>query len=254
MQWFKLLAFGPSMNTRSFLQDSDPRSKLIFAVTYLSLVACSNDLVSIAFHAIAGLLLICAARLPLAYLWNGLKGLFPLLLALFGYHLLLGDLNNAVILPCKLIFFILTAIVLSATTPPTKLADGLEAIMRPLTLIRFPVQNFAFMISVAFRFIPLFIDEADSMLKSQKVKLARYKGDSFRIKIQSLLQLLVALFVAALRRADQLALAMEARCYLPGNKIRASRLQFSWRDWIIIIFALVLLLIDILLKGAIWER
>lgn len=254
MQWFKLLSLGPSMNRRSFLQDLDPRSKLIFAVTYLSLVACSNDLVSIAFHAIAGLLLICAARLPLTYLWNGLKGLSPLLLALFGYHLLLGDMNNAVILPCKLIFFIITAIVLSTTTPPTKLADGLEAIMRPLTLIRFPVQNFVFMISVAFRFIPLFIDEADSMLKSQKVKLARYKGDSYRIKIQSLLQLLVALFVAALRRADQLAIAMDARCYLPGNKIRASRLQFSWRDWMVLISALVLLLIDILLKGAILER
>ncbi|GIP36088.1 energy-coupling factor transporter transmembrane protein EcfT [Paenibacillus sp. J2TS4] len=254
MQWFRLLPFGPSMNTRSFLQDSDPRAKLIFAATYLYLVTCSNDLVRMVFYATAGFLLVFAARLPLAFLWNGLKGLLPLLLALFLYHLLLGDVNNAVILPCKLVIFIITAIVLSATTPPTKLADGLEAIMRPLTLIRFPVQNFVFMISVAFRFIPLFIDETDSMLKSQKVKHARYKSGSFRIKMQSLLQLLVALFVASLRRADQMALAMDARCYLPGNKIRASRLHFSWRDWMIIISALVLLLIHILLKGAAFER
>jgi energy-coupling factor transport system permease protein len=242
------------MNTRSFLQDLDPRSKLIFAATYLSLVTCSNDLDSMVFYAIAGFIVVFAARLPIAYLWDGLKGLLPLLLSLFFYHMLLGDIKNAVILPCKLIFFIITAIVLSVTTTPTKLTDGLEAIMRPLILIRFPVQNFVFMISVAFRFIPLFIDEADSMLKSQKVKHARYKGESFQTKIQSLLQFLVALFIAVLRRADQLALAMDARCYLPGNKIRASRLQFSWRDWMIIVAAMVLLLIHILLKGAVFER
>lgn len=89
------------------------------------------------------------------------------------------------------------------------------------------------------------------MLKSQKVKHARDQDKRFRTKIQSLLQLLVALLVAALRRADQLALAMDARCYLPGNKIRARRLQFRWRDWMVIFSAMVLLLIDILLKGAI---
>ncbi|MBU5444731.1 energy-coupling factor transporter transmembrane component T [Paenibacillus sp. MSJ-34] len=251
MQWLKLLSLGLSMNTRSFLQDLDPRSKLIFAATYLFLVACSNDLISMVLYAISGFLIVFAARLPLVYLWNGLKGLLPLLLALFCYHMLLGDMKHAAILPCKLIFFILTALVLSATTAPTKLADGLEAVMRPLALIRFPVHHFVFMISVAFRFIPLFVDETDSMLKSQKVKHARDQDKRFRTKIQSLLQLLVALLVAALRRADQLALAMDARCYLPGNKIRARRLQFRWRDWMVIFSAMVLLLIDILLKGAI---
>lgn len=254
MQWLKLLSFGPSMNTRSFLQDLDPRSKLIFTATYLSLVTISNDLVSVVFYAIVGLLLILAARLPLAYLWNGLLGLLPLLLTLFCFHMLLGDLKHAILLPCKLIFFITTAIALNATTPPTKLADGLEAILRPLTLVRFPVQNFVFMISVAFRFIPLFIDETDSMLKSQKVKHACYKGEGLRTTTQSLLQLLVALFVAVLRRANQLALAMDARCYLPGNKIRARRLWFSWRDWMTILSALALLLIHMLLKGEVFER
>lgn len=254
MQWLKLLSFGPSMNTRSFLQDLDPRSKLIFTATYLSLVTISNDLVSVVFYAIVGLSLVLAARLPLAYLWNGLLGLLPLLLTLFCFHMLLGDLKNAILLPCKLIFFITTAITLNATTSPTKLADSLEAILRPLTLVRFPVQNFVFMISVAFRFIPLFIDETDSMLKSQKVKHACYKGEGLRTTTQSLLQLLVALFVAVLRRANQLALAMDARCYLPGNKIRARRLQYGWRDWMTILSALALLLIHMLLKGEVFER
>lgn len=252
MQWFKLLTFGPTMNTRSYLQNLDPRSKLIFTAVYLSLAAGSNDLVIIAFYAIVGFLLVCSARLPLAYLWYGLKGLLPFLLVLFCYNLLLGDMKYALILPCKLIIFVLTAIVFSATTNPSKLADGLEAIMRPLIYIRFPVHNFVFMISAAFRFISLFIDEADSMMKSQKMKHAR-KRDSFRTKIQSIPQLLAALFAAALRRANHLALAMDARCYLPGNKIRASRLQFNWCDWMIIISALVLLLIHILLKGAAFE-
>lgn len=110
------------------------------------------------------------------------------------------------------------------------------------------------MMSVAFRFIPLIWDEADAMLKAQKVKHARNKGGSCRTQIQSLFQLLVALFVAAFRRADQLALAMDARCYIPGNPIRASRLHFGWRDWMILIGALVLLLVHFLLKGAAIER
>lgn len=92
------------------------------------------------------------------------------------------------------------------------------------------------------------------MLKSQKVKHACYKGEGLRTTTQSLLQLLVALFVAVLRRANQLALAMDARCYLPGNKIRARRLWFSWRDWMTILSALALLLIHMLLKGEVFER
>lgn len=117
MQWLKLLSFRPSMNTRSFLQDLDPRSKLIFTATYLSLVTISNDLVSVVFYVIVGLLLVLATRLPIAYLWNGLLGMLPLLLTLFCFHMLLGDLKHAILLPCKLIFFITTATVLSATTP-----------------------------------------------------------------------------------------------------------------------------------------
>ncbi|MFD0711391.1 energy-coupling factor transporter transmembrane component T family protein [Paenibacillus sp. GCM10027626] len=242
MQWFRLLPFGLYLNKRSFLHDADPRSKLIFAATYLSLVTSSNDLLSMFCYGIAAFLLIFVSRWPFNYLWNGLKGVIPLLLALALYHLMLNDFKNATLVPCKLMLFILTASSLSITTTPVELAAGLEAILSPLRFVRFPVQHFVFMFTVAIRFIPLFIDETESILKSQKVRNAHFKG-GYWIKIRSLPQLLFALIVSAFRRADQLALAMDARCYLPDNGIRASRLRFGWRDWVIVSFTLVLLLL-----------
>ncbi|TDF90095.1 energy-coupling factor transporter transmembrane component T family protein [Paenibacillus piri] len=260
MQWFRLLPIGRYMEARSFLHDSDPRSKLIFAAVYLSLIASSSDITSLFFFGFVTLVLVFVSRVPFAYLWHGLRGLLPLLLAFAIYHLWLNDngevscswggiaihnegIKNALIVPSKLVFLIITAAVLSLTTPPAKLADGLETIMRPLSFIRFPVHEFVFIASVAFRFIPIFIDEADAILKAQKIRSTGIEGSFVRIKIHLLSQLLFALFVSAFRRAEQLALAMDARCYIAENRMRTSRLRFGWRDWIVIISALILLLI-----------
>jgi energy-coupling factor transport system permease protein len=248
------------MEARSFLHESDPRSKLIFAAVYLSMISSSNDITSIFFYGFVTIVLVFVSNVPFAYLWHGLKGLLPLLLTFAIFHLLLNDngevswswggitihnegIKNAVIVPSKLVFLIITAAVLSLTTPPTKLAEGLETMIRPLSLIRFPVREFVFMTSVALRFIPIFIHEADAILKAQKIRSTSIEGSIFRIKIQLFSQLLFTLFVSAFRRAEQLALAMDARCYNAENRIRISRLRFGWRDWIVIISALILLLI-----------
>lgn len=248
------------MEARSFLHNSDPRSKLIFVAVYSSMIASLNDITSIFFYGFVIVVIVFVSRVPFAYLWHCLKGLLPLLLIFAIFHLLLNDngevswswggiaihnegIKNAVIVPSKLVFLIITATVLSLTTTPTKLADGLETILRPLSLIRFPVHEFVFMTSVALRFIPIFIDEADAILKAQKIRKSGIEGDIFRIKIQLFLQLLFTMFVSAFRRAEQLALAMDARCYVAKNRIRKSRLRFGWRDWIVIISALILLLI-----------
>ncbi|MFD1269436.1 energy-coupling factor transporter transmembrane component T [Paenibacillus motobuensis] len=265
MRLRKLLPFGFFMNTSSFFHQADPRSKVIFIIIYLSVLGSSTNALSMAILALSSIILILFSKLPLAYVWSGLKGILPFLLILFFYHLLfnhdgqilmttagihihLEGMATAVMIPCKLALIILTTTTFTVTTTPKMLTDGLETMLRPLLFVRFPVRNFVLMSTLAFRFIPLFIDEVDSMLKANKLRNARCYGSNLQSKIQSRSRLLIVVLLLVFRRADQLTLAMEARCF-PGKETQISHLHFSWRDWIIIGYAIVLISVQIYIEG-----
>ncbi|MEF2968698.1 energy-coupling factor transporter transmembrane component T [Paenibacillus sp. M1] len=253
------------MNTSSFFHQADPRSKLIFTVIYLTLLAGSTKELSMAILGVSSVILILCSKLPLAYLWSGLKGILPFLLILFFYHLLfnhhgrillsvsrihihLEGLTTALMFPCKLALIILTTTTFTLTTTPKMLTDGLETLLRPLRFVRFPVRKFVMMSTLAFRFIPLFIDELGSMLNASQLRNARYHGKHLQSKIRSRSRLLIAVLLLVFRRADQLTLAMEARCF-PGKETTVSHLHLGFRDWIIIGFAIVLISVQIYIEG-----
>ena len=242
MQWLGIPPAGSYRHRHSFLHESDPRSKMLFAAIYLAIVAFSEDLFIMSLLGTIAVFLILGSRLPFIYLWIGLKGVFPFLLVLVIYHLLAGDLGIAVTVLSKIVIYIITALSLSFTTAPSKLADGLAAVLSPLRLVRLPVDNFVFMTSVAFRFFPLLIDAVDAMFKAQKLRNARLKGGCWT-QIRSVPDVLFALILVALRRADQMATAMDARCYAAGNRLRYGRLRFGWRDGALAGVTLVLLLV-----------
>jgi energy-coupling factor transport system permease protein len=239
------MPFGSFMNTGSFVHRADPRAKLIFSAAYLILASTSAGLRDILILAASSLVLILLSKLPIAYLWGGLQGLLPLLFVLFVYHLLTHhSLTQAIVVPCKLAFMIVTTTTLTLTTSPRMLTQGLTAILHPLRHFRFPVRKFVLMCSLAFRFMPLLIEEIDMMFKSAQIKNARSGSTGLRTTLQRRLNMFLALLYAVFRRADQLAFAMEARCF-PGVERRAVSLRMSWRDAVLIGFAITLVLIRI---------
>ena len=142
-------------------------------------------------------------------------------------------LISAVRLAARLIFLITTTTILTLTTSPISLTDGLESLMKPLKVVRFPVHELAMMMTIAMRFIPTLIEETDKIMKAQTARGAEFDSGSVIKRATGMVPLLVPLFVSAFRRADELAFAMESRCYHGGEgRTRMKVMHLHVRDWV----------------------
>ncbi len=131
---------------------------------------------------------------------------------------------------------------IAATSSPVALTDSLESLLKPLTIIRFPAHEFALMMTIALRFIPTMIGEADRLIKAQIARGADFETGSLRKRAKNLLPLLIPLFIQAFRRADDLALAMEVRCYQGGKgRTKMTPLQLKARDYYFGVIGLLLI-------------
>ena len=126
-------------------------------------------------------------------------------------------LNNAIHFSLRLVFLVMGSSVMTLTTPPVTLTDGLESLVSPLKVIKFPAHEMAMMMTIALRFIPTLAEEADKIMKAQSARGADFTSGSLRQRAKALIPLLVPLFVSAFRRAGDLAMAMESRCYRGGE-------------------------------------
>ncbi|MBQ3574661.1 MAG: energy-coupling factor transporter transmembrane protein EcfT, partial [Clostridia bacterium] len=159
-----------------------------------------------------------------------------------------GGIKTALFMALRLILLIQSTQILTLTTSPLALTDALETLMRPLAKIHFPAHEISMMMSIALRFIPTLMEETGKIRRAQMARGADFENGGLLARIKSLLPLLVPLFVSAFRRADELALAMEARCYRGGDhRTKMKQLKFTYRDAIafsiiaVIIAAIVLL-------------
>ena len=144
---------------------------------------------------------------------------------------------------------VLGSSILTLTTTPVSLADGIESLLSPLKLIRFPVHELALIMSIALRFIPILTDETGRIMNAQKARGADFETGGLIKRIKAIIPILIPLLISAFRRADELGDAMDARCY-SGSKVRTKykKLTFSWRDFIAAFIGLSLLAGVILLK------
>jgi len=148
-----------------------------------------------------------------------------------------GGLFFALKMALRLILLVLGTTLLTFTTTPVQLTDGMESLMYPLKLIRFPVHDVAVIMSIALRFIPILMEEVDKIMMAQKARGAAFDNGGLAKRARALLPVLIPLFVSAFRRADELALAMDARCYnATPKRTRLKELKLGGRD----AFALVL--------------
>ena len=225
----------------------DPRSKLILVVLYIAgLFQASGWISYAAVTAVTALCMILSHIKPK----NIFKGLKPMLFIIVltallnmfytsgreiipGWHMTWEGLARSVQMILRIVLLITGTFLLTYTTSPIALTDGLEMLLGPLKKIKVPVHEMTIMMSKALRFIPTLIEETDKIMSAQKARGADFETGRLTERARALLPILVPLFVSAFRRADELAVAMESRCYHGGEgRTRMKVLRFAARDWI----------------------
>ena len=242
------ITIGQYYPAESVLHRLDPRVKFIGTIVYIVSLFIFDNWGYILGSAFL-IAMILLSKVPLSFMVRGLKAIVVLLIITMLFNVLLtpGEVlwqfgilrvtEEGLILAGKmgirLIFLILGASLMTLTTTPTKLTDALEKLMRPLKRIRVPVHEIAMMMSIALRFIPILLEETDKIMKAQMARGADFESGNLIKKVKAMVPLLVPLFVSAFRRANDLALAMEARCYHGGEgRTQMKPLRYQRRDGI----------------------
>ncbi len=229
----KNITLGQYFPGKSLIHRLDPRTKLLATIALIAIVFVSQGFSG--FLLITAFVLICTATtgIHLKFLFRGLKPILFIILFTFVLNIFfqtggtplvtLGriritdqGLRMAGFMALRLTLLVVSSQLLTLTTSPIALTDGLERLFRPLQKIGFPSHEIAMMMSIALRFIPTLMDEADKIMKAQKARGANFETGSILNRAKAMVPLLVPLFVGAFRRAEELALAMDARCYRGG--------------------------------------
>ena len=232
------------------LHKLDPRTKIILAVVSIVAVFFANNPVSFALITLATLSMIIVSRISLKVILKGIKPLILILIftAILNVFMTGGEgeplvefwiftiytegIVRALYMALRVVLLIvITSMFLTYTTSPISLTDGLESLLSPLKLIRIPVHTFAMMMSIALRFIPTLVEETEKIMNAQKSRGADFSSGGLIKRAKALVPILIPLIVSSFKRAEDLATAMECRCYR-GDKKRTKlvKLQFKWRD------------------------
>ena len=260
------ISLGRYYPAHSFLHDTDPRVKTILYFVYLVAIFMIKEPVSVAVLAGIIILQLILGKITPGILWSTVKPMIPLALfiflinvftikegnVLFSWKIITitgYGLGRAAIMSVRLIFLIIsTRILLTLTTTPLKMSDALESLFAPLQIIKVPVHEMAMMMSIALRFIPTLAAETDKIMKAQQSRGADYDTGSFIKKIKGYITVLIPLFVSSFRRADELAVAMDARCYSGGKgRTKLNPLKLTLKDVLAgIVFALLAVLVVVI--------
>ena len=226
----------------------DPRTKLILVVVYIAALFTAVNYASYAFMLVVTAACVAVSRIKPATILKGLKPLIFIIVLTALLNLFYTDgenavklwiftvswegLKRAVFMVLRIMLLISGTFLLTYTTSPIALTDGLEILLEPLKKIKVPVHEMSMMMSMALRFIPTLIEETDKIMSAQKARGADFETGRLTDRARALLPLLVPLFVSAFRRADELAVAMESRCYHGGEgRTRMKQLKMHGRDW-----------------------
>lgn len=243
------ITIGQYFPGTSFLHKMDPRAKIVGTTLFIVAIFLANT--AIAYGLVAAFTLLCMgiSRLPLRLLWTSVKPLWIIIVFTMGIHVFTTPgtvvweyswihityegLSMGFQMGARLVFLILFSSLLTYTTSPIRLTDGIEHLLTPFKRIGVPAHELAMMMTIALRFIPTLLDETDRIMKAQSARGADFVTGSIVKRAKNMVPLLVPLFISAFRRADELATAMEARCYRGGvNRTRMKELSITSYDYI----------------------
>ncbi len=263
----KDITLGQYFPGKSFVHRMDPRMKLILTVLYIvSLFLVPDFWGFLAVGIIIGLV-IGFSGISLKVVLRGLRPLLFIIIFTAFFNLLYGGgeplfpqiswlawiktegVKNALFMVIRIVLLILGTSYLTYTTSPVMLTDAIERLFRPLRVVHFPVHELAMMMSIALRFIPTLIDETDKIINAQKARGADFETGNILRRAKALIPILIPLLISAFRRAEELADAMECRCYQGGEgRTRYKVYSFGWRDWLALAAMLAMLAVIILLR------
>lgn len=245
------VTFGQYYPAKSFVHNMDPRAKIVLLIAYLVAVFLADNFFALAAVIVFLILAVIFSRVPFGSVLRSVKmilfiSVFTAILNLFFYasdgelHVLWQwkiitvsweAIINMIFLAMRLFLLVMGTSILTLTTTPVALTDGLESLLTPLKWIRFPVHELALIMSIALRFIPTLIDETNRIISAQKARGADFETGGLIRRAKAMIPVLLPLLVSSLRRAEELGDAMDARCYSGAKgRTKYKKLTFSWRD------------------------
>jgi len=263
----KDITLGQYFPGNSFIHRLDPRTKLIALVVYIVALFMAVNWVSYALVAVFLLLCIKISTIPAKSFIRGMKPLMMILVftavlnlffttegtVLVDFWFIMittAGLQRAIFMAVRILLLICGTFLLTYTTSPISLTDGLEALMNPLKKIKVPVHELSMMMCIALRFIPTLIEETDKIMSAQKARGADFESGTLMEKAKALIPILVPLFISAFRRADELATAMECRCYQGGEgRTKMKLLRYTRWDFQAFFVAVLLLAAIVVLRA-----
>ncbi len=261
------ITLGQFFPGSSTLHKLDPRTKIIMATMYIVAVFLANNTASFVLMLIFSLTLVALSQISLSVILKGLKPIYFILIftSIINVFLITGTgepllsfwviriykegIIRAVFMSLRVIFLIIgSSVLLTYTTSPIALTDGIESLFSPLKKIGIPIHLFAMMTTIALRFIPTLVEETEKIMNAQKSRGADFTSGNIIKRAKSLIPLLIPLFVSAFKRAEELATAMECRCYRGDkNRTKMRKLEYKGIDFIwffamLMIFTAIILL------------
>lgn len=241
------ITLGQYFPGTSFIHRLDPRTKILLVIALIVLIFAVTDFFAYGILTIFFVLVTLISRLSFVRLLRSVKPLWPIILITMLIHMFSHEgellyqfymfkitregLLEGALMVIRLVFLILFSSLLTMTTSPLELTDGLEKLLRPFKKIGLPAHELAMMMTIALRFIPTLLSETERIMMAQSARGADFSGGSIKKKAKNILSLIVPLFLSAFRRADELATAMEARCYRGGEgRTRMYQLAFAAID------------------------
>ena len=257
---FKDITIGQYVEGESFIHKMDPRVKILLSLLYIVVLFIASSPISYLVLTAFTVFLVLLSKVPAGYILKGLKPMlyilvFTAVLNLFmtpGEKVLftipLVNLNiteegaaTAGMMLIRLVYLVVATSVLTLTTSPLMLTDGIEKILKPFEVVKVPAHEIAMMMTIAIRFIPTLSEETEKIMKAQMARGADFESGNIIKRAKAMIPLLVPLFISAFRRADDLAVAMDSRCYHGGKKrTRMKVMKITARDYVATGFMLIL--------------
>ena len=245
---FREITIGQYYPAESIMHRLDPRVKLLGTIVFIIAMFSAKNVIAYLWATLFLGILIILSKVPLKFILKGLKAIVFILAFTMVINILFTPgtiifqfkfiritkegVLMAVKMAIRLIYLIIGSSLMTLTTTPNHLTDGLEKALGPLNKIKLPVHEIAMMMSIALRFIPILLEELDKIMKAQQARCADFESGNIFKKAKSLVPVLVPLFISSFRRANDLALAMEARCYRGGQgRTKMKPLHYEKRDY-----------------------
>lgn len=246
------ITLGQYFPGKSWVHMLDPRIKIIATLAFIIELFIVDNFIGFLIAGIALGIIIAISKVPVSYIMRGLKPILIILIFTFALNIFMVDgrilwqwkflkitaegLEIAIFMAIRLVLLLMGSSMLTLCTRPLALTDGIERLLSPFRKVGLPAHDIAMMMTIALRFIPTLLEEADKIMKAQQARGADFESGGLMKRAKSLIPILVPLFVSAFRIAQDLAMAMEARCYRGGeNRTRMHEMKFKKRDYIAMI-------------------